>query len=245
VWARFYDERNTPETETPNENVLERHFFLSYDEVQTRYDNNDHKITQKFHRHKLPGGLGKDIFINILIYKQRIQYIVEPFLIEANQRGAKESKKVYIHAVGLGLGVCQISNEQSKWMMEVYADSIQKNNLPHIADIDFSWFPEKSNCGGKADGEDIEDAKNNKIKIHFSKRDPAEKLVEPNENKLLVAMYAWDGNSFPGNEYWRGMLHASGDPAAACCSTIAELQNPYINTDFLNNISWLPEEKHD
>ena len=34
---------------------------------------------------------------------------------------------------------------------------------------------------------------------------------------------------YVGNEFWKGMLSASGDPAAACCSTIAELFVPEIN----------------
>ena len=42
-------------------------------------------------------------------------------------------------------------------------------------------------------------------------------------------MFAWDGNSYIGNEYWEGMLTASGDPAAASCSFIPELLNPDIN----------------
>jgi len=141
--------------------------------------------------------------------------------------------------VGLGLGVWQISNEQALWMLEVYAEVIKKNNLAGVSDIDFSWFPDSALWCGQNREEGvaltITDVSNHHtINIHFSKRDPAEKLKD--DKKLLVAMYAWDGNSFPGNEYWRGMLHASGDPAAACCSTIAELQNPYVNTEFVKQI---------
>ncbi|KAJ8955898.1 hypothetical protein NQ318_005446 [Aromia moschata] len=46
---------------------------------------------------------------------------------------------------------------------------------------------------------------------------------------LVVASYAWDGNALPGNEFWMGQLTASGDPAAASSTQIAELHNPHIN----------------
>lgn len=56
---------------------------------------------------------------------------------------------------------------------------------------------------------------------------------------LLVSMFAWDSNSYVGNEFWhadenvKGKFDASGDPAAACCSDITMSMNPAINTEYL------------
>ena len=56
------------------------------------------------------------------------------------------------------------------------------------------------------------------VKMSYSKRNLVDKLVGEDTQKLVVAMYAWDGN--PGNEYWSDHLSASRDPKAATCSTI-------------------------
>ena len=38
--------------------------------------------------------------------------VIEPFLIDANERAAKANKRAYVHAVGLGLGVWMVHQRQ-------------------------------------------------------------------------------------------------------------------------------------
>lgn len=174
--------------------------------------------------------ISKDCLLNVEIYKQRLKAVILPFLSDANDRAKEKGVQAYVQAVGLGLGVWKVTPQQAVWMLEVYAELIASHDFTHIADIDFSYFPSICvDCGGIRHGEAMT-ANGNRIIIHFSKRNPAAKLTGADSGKLLVANYAWDGNSFPGNEYWIRALTASGDPAAACSSMIPELQNPFINS---------------
>ena len=171
---------------------------------------------------------GKKYF-DSFVYKERLKLVLEPFLLDAHKRAQQQGKRAYVQVVGLGLGVWRIINEQWQLMIDTYADIIKHHDLSYISDLNFIWFPDYIHSFGEVKNGGIFKTHTNAITIHFSQRNPADPLKGHDAGKLLVACYAWDGNSYPGNEYWVGALTASGDPAAACCSTIAELQNPEIN----------------
>ncbi|KAI8904258.1 hypothetical protein DFJ77DRAFT_480713 [Powellomyces hirtus] len=164
--------------------------------------------------------------VNEKRYKQRIKITLESLFLEAERRAKDARKKAYVHVVGLGLGVWAVSDKQAPWLVEAAMEALDELELPNIAVVDFSYF--SLECASL----NIARTSNQHIRIKFSNRNPADKLVGEDEGLLLVASFAWDANSYVGNEYFAGRLTASGDPAAACCSTISELLNPEINPDF-------------
>jgi hypothetical protein len=132
---------------------------------------------------------------------------------------------------------------QAELLVEAYAQVLRTVPLPYISHLDFSWIRVPI-CGNIPSGAMFtHTVSNNPIQIHFSPRNPAEPVITT--ELLLVAQYAWDSNAYPANEYWIEMLSASGDPAAACCSNITELQNSEINPDaFASSQFMIFEEQH-
>jgi len=175
-----------------------------------------------------------DVDFDSEMYKARTRVTADILLLEADRRASIEGKTAYVYVVGLGLGVWRVYTDQVIWYLQAFAAAIVELDLPHVSTIEFAyikyhdvdvWEHLRSvvKNAGAAKG----------IKIIFSSRNPAETLPT---QELLVLSYAWDGNAFPGNEYWAGSLAGSGDPAAACMSTIPELHNPLVNPEFTRRV---------
>lgn len=177
--------------------------------------------------------LGRNCHFNCSVYKRRLRLVIEPFLLEANRRGVRHGRRVYVHAVGLGLGVWAVAVEEQTHLQveayhEIFWDHERSGLLRQIAVVDFSYFDPESAPAVHPQGPAFPQWK-------FSKRNPADAIPSDGSGGppyLLAAMFAWDSNSYVGNEYWMGMLSASGDPAAAACCTIADLLNPEVNPAF-------------
>jgi len=175
--------------------------------------------------------LNTGIYLDLLVYKKRVKILAEIFLKEANFRASKINKIAFCHVVGLGLGAWKLPSAgdiQTKITIQAYLELLSEQTFKNISDLYFSWFNIPKN-------EINIPSQVSHINIHTGFRNPADPLND--DNKLLVANWAWDANSHIGNEYWFGNLRASGDPAAACCSFISYLGNPdyikevhYFNT---------------
>ncbi len=159
------------------------------------------------------------------MHKKRALLYIEPFLLDAQARGKAANKKVYLRVTGIGLGHWAISRKiQNQLIIDIYKEVLKELSaqLPNISDIEFQWFESISDTSiiSQFPG----------INISLTKGSPASKLPDKDADKLLIACFAWDGNSFVGNEYWMGGLSDSGDPAAACSAPLPELMNPFINS---------------
>ncbi|CAE7429344.1 MSH2 [Symbiodinium natans] len=169
------------------------------------------------------------------IYQLRIRHSVFPFLACASELGARHregsrgQRGAHARVKGLGLGAWWVDPVQESLMYAVYETILQEgSNLQGIDVLDFSFFPTALPASviaaGAARGIEVIATQSG--------------FAEPAGGCLLVAMYAWDGNAYPGNEWWaesgsQRYLGMTDDSAAASCSLITSLQHPGINGERL------------
>ena len=224
-----------------------RKYFPTYSEIQSKYHANDEQVRERYYE-KRGWGMNHD-FLDRQMFSDRIRISMELFLFDADRR-AEEYKKAnntksgaFCHIVGLGTGVWSFSkSEQDRIIVHVTRDIVRNTHLPNVDKIYFAWMhadcmtvSEDNPQSIFGDEKFVMDKSNaHKIDIEIGRRNPADPLTGAYKDCLNVSMYAWDSNSFPGNEYYLGMLSASGDPAAASCSTISYVQNSEINKEYVN-----------
>ncbi|RMZ01519.1 hypothetical protein D0864_03436 [Hortaea werneckii] len=180
----------------------------------------------------------ESVSFHVEMYKARVSITAEILLLEANLRAQEvgAGRKARVYVVGLGLGVWQHHPKQAEWYVETFASLLATLDLRNIGTVEFAYI---SNVSSAIQDHVTNTAAEKGIRVLFSKRNPAAKLPTEENSEVLVLSYAWDGNAFPGNEYWVGSLCGSGDPAAACMSTVGELHNPLVNPGFTRRVQVL------
>lgn len=159
------------------------------------------------------------------MYKGRMRITVDILLKEANARAKEANQSAYVVIVGLGLGVWKVDKDQNQYFVETFTQAIEElsEELDSIGTLDFSWISAPEAIQREVQAAAAANINANAI---FTRRNPAVKLTGDAAKQLLVISYAWDGNAFPGNEYWDGSLSASGDPAAVRNS------NPFLILEY-------------
>ncbi|RMY50549.1 hypothetical protein D0863_14844 [Hortaea werneckii] len=180
----------------------------------------------------------ESVSFHVEMYKARMSITAEILLLEADLRAqeAGSGRKARVYVVGLGLGVWQHHPKQAEWYIETFASLLATLDLRNIGTVEFAYI---SSVSSAIQDHVTNTAAEKGIRVLFSKRNPAAKLPTEENSEVLVLSYAWDGNAFPGNEYWVGSLCGSGDPAAACMSTVGELHNPLVNPGFTRRVQVL------
>ena len=207
------------------------------------------KVTENAGKYKMEKG---KFSIKLNLLRERLRFTYKIFFDHCEKIYKHENKKIIPIITGLGGGawlpewlpegpegedlfgeivvdiVLSILNEKPDLVKNIailhFSSIVQKKNIDNTVINEYTNIP-------KLEFTHFANDKNYKIPMFKSKVDLND------DNVIQVAVFAWDGNSYVGNEYYDGAYAMSGDPAAAACSCIAELVNPYINIEFIENIN--------
>ena len=137
----------------------------TYKEVRTAFDHKEVGVFAALKRTFQRGGLQvqtedflpvlttrpitEESYLHLPAYTQRIRMVADMLLAEANDRARREGKAAFVHVVGLGLGVWQISPKQKPIFAGIFLDALVDLKPDHVSDLALSWVFEPALVGGK------------------------------------------------------------------------------------------------
>ncbi|KAG5681139.1 hypothetical protein PVAND_010599 [Polypedilum vanderplanki] len=193
--------------------------------------------------------------INVVYLEKRLMLSILPYIKEAAARGKEKMKEVFCSVPPIGGGVWR-GNVKAITIHNLIVNGIlkffdQKFNYEELKMLKAFALPEtsldvytsfnhsmniqsiKENADKMSVTVTFKEPMNHTIKIFNEIRYVAKPLPVEFEHCLSIAGYAWDGNSYPGNEYWSGDF-GSFDPQAIYCSLLGQFQNPEVNINMAN-----------
>lgn len=102
--------------------TLQGHFLNFYGDISATYEDLERQNVLNDPNRFID--LGADRYFDKMVYRKRLQFSFDTLLIEANQRGIDEDKSVYVHVVGIGLGVWKLVNQQNEIFLETLIERI-------------------------------------------------------------------------------------------------------------------------
>ena len=90
----------------------------------------------------------EESYLHLPAYSQRIRLVADLLIAEANDRACREGKKAFVHVVGLGLGVWQITPKQKPIFAGIFLDALVDLKPDHVSDLALSWVFEPSLVDG-------------------------------------------------------------------------------------------------
>ena len=209
LFANFYGIEYLPKFSELHNDVQQSKFFKGFvSRVLKSFKINQYPYNELMTDYKeMTGRINTPEFLHVPGYNRRNRITFEMLLADANARAQMLKKKAYVHVVGLGLGVWRVFNDQISLFLTEFVRTASRLNLPNISDIDFSWIINHGeevvtimHIENEVQLKDGDMIPNTEMKIHISKRNPWDKLNVEDEDKLLVASWAWDGMSFVGKQ---------------------------------------------
>ncbi|CAG9804681.1 unnamed protein product [Chironomus riparius] len=186
--------------------------------------------------------------VNEVYLEKRLMLSILPYIQDAISRGVEKKRNIFcsVPAIGSGVWVGGIRISAIRRLivngclkfLDSFDDHKKLKHLKALAlpEISISFYSSFKFHGNIEEIEiNIDEAiitfkepAGHKLTIINRPRYVAELLPDEFKDCISIAGYAWDGNSYPGNEYWNGGM-ASFDPQAIYCSLLGQFQNPEVN----------------